>query len=275
MLLLASCTPNGASSDVSSTAQSQSSSSSSAAKDASSSGTSVPKKLSKDELRQNNEWADAAVRAALDKLAADGVIAAPKSDAETLVEMFEFEPVGDGYDIDYLNEEAGKDLCASYALPKGKVILCCFERDMSENDRFWVRPEYADGDWVNEEVGSNVPLFYPESLNGHFDDEGTMTILANVPTDAFANSIDECDYLVVYDSGASHIDEGYYTGIDRQSTTTLALVVNMREGKVAHIENIGTDTPGKRVKIGQNRGKMLWDECAEYLNTLLTNRPKG
>ena len=272
LICQAGCASKSASSDASSAAQSQSSASSSAAKDASSSGASAPKKLSKDELRQNNEWADAVVRGALDKLAADGVIAEPKRDAETLVEMFEFEPVGDGYDIDYLNEEAGKELCASYTLPKGKVILCCFERDMSENDHHWVRPEYADGDWVYEEVGSNVPLFYPQSLNGHFDDEGSITILANVPADAFANSIDECDYLVVYDSGASHIDEGYYTGIDRQSTTTLALVINVHEGKVVHIQNIGTDTPGKRVKIGQNRGKMLWDECAEYLNTQLTTR---
>ena len=275
IFLLAGCASAGSSSDVASEAQSQSPASSSLAKDASSSGASAPRKLSKDELRQNNEWADTAVRGALNKLAADGVIATPKSDAETLVEMFEFVPVGDGYDINYLNERAGKELCASYALPKGKVILCRFERDMSENDHHWVRPEYADGDWVNEEVGSNVPLFYPQSLNGHFDDEGSKTILANVPADTFANSVDECDYLVVYDSGASHIDEGYYTGVDRQSTTTLALVVNMREGKVVHIENIGTDTPGKRVKIGQNRGKMLWDECAKYLNTLLTNRPKG
>ena len=275
MLYLAGCTSTSTSSDASSAAQSQSSVSSSATKDPSSASSSVPKQLSEDEVRQNNEWADSAVRSALDKLAADGVIAEPKSDAETLVEMFEFEPAGDGYSINYLSKEAGDELSGSYSLPNGKVILCRFDRDMSEDDHHWARPEYADGDWVNEEVGANVPLFYPQSLNGHFSEELAKVILANVPADAYAGSIDECDYLVVYDSGASHIDESYYMGVDRQSTTTLVVVVNMHEGKVVHIENLGTDTPGRTVKMGQNRGRMLWDECAEYLNTLLTNRPKG
>ena len=49
----------------------------------------------------------------------------------------------------------------------------------------------------------------------------------------------------------------------------------MKSGQVVHIENVGTDTPGSTVKMGQQHGTLLWDEVAAYLNKLLTNRSKS
>lgn len=242
-------------------------------------------KLTPEEMiEEKDEWADAIVDAALGNLVADGVIAAPNDDPGddevTLVERFEFERGTSGYDVAFEDREAGEELTGEYVLPQGKVILSGFDLDTSvkysSTTRYRAYPEYAEESWANDEAGEDVPLFYPESLRGSFGFDGVKAILANVPADAFADSFEECDYLIVYDSGASHVSEDYYIGgVDRTSVTTLVFVIDSHENRVVHIENVGTDTPGSSIKLGQERGSMLWDECEAYLNTLLTNRPKG
>ncbi len=226
-----------------------------------------------EEVALNNEWADTTVRNALDELVNEGAIAPIASDAELMGDAFEYETADSGYGIAFEDEAIGAELSDDYTLPNGKVII----GRIDYGDEFRpVRADYADGDWVYEAVGERVPLFYPESLNGHFSDERTETILANVPVETFANSTDECDYLIIFDSVTSHVDEDYYMGsIDRTSVTSLVFVIDVNEGKIVHIENVGTDTPGSTVEMGQQRGDLLWDEVAAYLNELLLNRSDG
>ena len=47
------------------------------------------------------------------------------------------------------------------------------------------------------------------------------------------------------------------------------------EEKGYEIINVGTDTPGSTVEMGQQRGDLLWDEVAAYLNELLLNRSES
>ena len=226
-----------------------------------------------EEVALNNEWADTTVRNALDELVNEGAIAPIASDAELMGDAFQYETTSSGYGIAFEDEAIGTELSDDYTLPSGKVIIGRIDYG---NEFRPVRADYADGDWIYEAVGERVPLFYPESLNGHFDDEGTETILANVPVETFANSTDECDYLIVFDSVASHVDEDYYMGsIDRTCVTSLVFVIDVSEGKIVHIENVGTDTPGSTVEMGQQRGDLLWDEVAAYLNELLLNRSES
>ncbi len=237
----------------------------------------APKLTPEEMIEQKDAWADGVVRSALDKLADEGAIGKVSKTADLLVDAFEYEKIDNGYGIAFKDKALGKELSGAYTLPNGKVILCRTRTTGAKEAPFMtVYPEYADGDWVNEAVGEDVPLFYPESLNGHFDEERSKIILADVPAEAFADSFDDCDFLIVYDEVASHVDENYYFGsINRTSVTTLVLVVDMKSGQVVHIENVGTDTPGSTVKMGQQHGTLLWDEVAAYLNKLLTNRSKS
>ena len=226
-----------------------------------------------EEVELNNKWADTTVRNALDELVNEGAIAPIPSDAELMGDAFQYESADPGYGIAFEDEAIGAELSADYILPSGKVIIGRIDYG---NEFRPVKADYADGDWVYEAVGERVPLFYPESLDGHFSAERTETILENVPVETFANSTDECDYLIIFDSVASHVDEDYYMGsIDRTSVTSLVFVIDVNEGKIVHIENVGTDTPGSTVEMGQQRGDLLWDEVAAYLNELLLNRSES
>ena len=237
----------------------------------------APQLTPEEMIEQKDAWADGVVRSALDKLADEGAIDKVSEKADLLVDAFEYEKIDKGYGIAFKDEALGKELSGAYTLPDGKVILCRTRTTGAKEAPFTtVYPEYADGDWVNEAVGEDVALFYPESLNGHFSEERSKDILADVPADAFADSFDDCDFLIVYDEVTSHVDENYYLGsINRTSATSLVMVIDMKDGRVVHIENVGTDTPGSVVKMGQEHGVLLWDEVAAYLNKLLTNRSKS
>ena len=226
---------------------------------------------SEEEVALNNEWADTTVRNALVSLADEGVIEQPASDAELLQQAFQYDYADAGFGVDFLDEEAGNDLSGEYELPAGKVIIG--RVDYSPGSTRPIIVDYANGDWTNEAISGDVPLFYPESLKGHFSEELLEATLADVPADTFANSTDECDYLVVFDAVDSHVDEDFYmSNIDRTAVTTLVLVIDAKQGKIVHIENVGTDMPGNVVEMGGQTGDMLWDELGAYLNGLLLNR---
>ena len=210
-----------------------------------------------------DEWADTTVCDALNNLADEGVIAQPPSDAEYLGEAFEYS----NNDIAFLDEEAGEELSGSYSLPAGKVIIGSFDSIVSESAHSTI-VFYADGTWGSNEDGE-LTLFYPESMFGYFDMYQMHDALTDVPIDAFANSIDECDYLIVFDGVTSEVEEDFYMGgWDRETTTTLALIIDAKQGKIVHIENVGSDTPPS-MQADSTAGEMLRSELAEYLHDLL------
>lgn len=224
------------------------------------------KRPSEKDIARYNEWADDVVCDALNNLADDGVIAKPAGDATYLQEAFEYSHD----DIAFLDEEAGKELSGNYSLPEGKVIMGWFDSITSDASHS-TEVFYANGNWGPADHDEPT-LFYPQSMFGVFDQYIMQDALSDVPTDAFADSIDECDYLIVFDAVDSSIKKKYYaSGHDRISVTTLVLVIDVNRGKVVHIENVGTDTPGD-YQVTNNSGSMLKQQLAEYLDGLLLNR---
>lgn len=221
---------------------------------------------SEDDIALYNEWADTTVSNALNNLADEGVIAEPSSDGEYLDEAFEYSGSG----IAFLDENAGEELSGDFDLPAGKVVLGCFDSILSEATHS-TEVFYADGNWGTDQ-GREPTLFYPESMFGYLDQYEMSDVLRDVPVETFANSTDECDYLIVYDGVPSSVEEDFYWGgWDRISTTTLVLVIDAKQGKVVHIENVGTDTP-PAMNSDTTEGEVLKEDLAAYLNDLLLNQ---
>ena len=249
-----------------SSTQAESAASGESSEQAADQSSSSSKRPSEKDIARYNEWADDVVCDALNNLADDGVIAEPAGDATYLQEAFEYYHD----DIAFLDKEAGNELSGNYSLPEGKVIMGWFD-SITSDAAHSTEVFYANGNWGPAD--HNEPtLFYPQSMFGVFDQYIMQDALRDVPTDAFADSIDECDYLIVFDAVDSNIKEKYYAGgYDRISVTTLALVIDVNRGKVVHIENVGTDTPGD-YQVTNNSGSMLKQKLAEYLDGLLLNR---
>ena len=220
------------------------------------------------EVEQFDAWADDTVRNALAKLADEGVIESFDRDAFLLRDAFQYKGSSDGYVIVFSDEAAGKELSGSYKLPEGKVIVGNFDYYDGV-----ACVAYADGNWGSKDKRT---LFRPESLFGYFDQYQMSDAFTDVPVTTFANRIDECDYLVLFDGVLTHVDEDYYNNVyDRKVVTTFVLVIDVKQGKVVHIENVGTDAPGPRVKLDEASGKVLYDDLAAYLNDLLLDRADG
>ena len=249
-----------------SSTQAKSAASGESSEQAAEQSSSSSKRPSEKDIARYNEWADDVVCDALNNLADDGVIAEPAGDATYLQEAFEYYHD----DIAFLDKEAGNELSGNYSLPEGKVIMGWFD-SITSDAAHSTEVFYANGNWGPADHDEPT-LFYPQSMFGVFDQYIMQDALRDVPTDAFANSIDECDYLIVFDAVDSSIKEKYYAGgYDRISVTTLALVIDVNRGKVVHIENVGTDTPGD-YQVTNNSGSMLKQKLAEYLDGLLLNR---
>ena len=223
-------------------------------------------------IEMADEWAGQLEHDALDALAQEGVIASVAEDAALLDDVFDFELMGDttrAFDIVFQDMEAGQALEGDYALDAGsKVVLC-------SNTLQGTIPHVAyNDDLVGEnDEGDVLPLFRP---NRYGTAESTLPYLGDaydalmdgISPDVFANSLAECDYLIVYDAIDSYVRENYYVGdIDRTTVTTIAVVFDARSRTVAHIEVIGSDTPNG-VHEGPS-GELLADDLAHYLNALL------
>ncbi len=224
---------------------------------------------SEDDIALYNEWADAIVQDALNNLADEGVIAEPPSDAEYLGEAFEYS----GNGIAFLDEQAGEELSGGFDLPAGKVVLGNFDSIVSDTAHS-TQVFYADGNWGTS-VDGEPTLFYPQSTFGYLDQYQMHDALKDVPIETFANSTDECDYLIVFDGVPSSVEEDFYMGgWDRVSTTTLVLIIDAKQGKVVHIENVGTDTP-PAMNSDSTEGEMLKEDLAAYLNDLLLEQSES
>ncbi len=61
----------------------------------------------------------------------------------------------------------------------------------------------------------------------------------------FADTVEECDTLVIYKSFATKVDEEYYdTGDDRIHVSTFVFVIDVNEKRLLHIKSVATDAPG-------------------------------
>ena len=226
----------------------------------------TPAGLSPEEnVKQAKDWAGALERDAIAALAEEGTIAPVAEDAELFDGVFEFENLDK---IVYRDAQAGQALEGDFALD-GKVIICSNTGSAGDSPHV----AYLDSLAEEDDKGNALPLFRP---NRYGTAESTLpylgdsydTLMDGVDYDAFANSLAECDYLIAYDAIDTEVRENYYVGgADRVTVTTIAVIFDARNRKVAHIEVIGSDTPNG-AKEGPS-GKLLDEELASYLNALL------
>ena len=86
----------------------------------------------------------------------------------------------------------------------------------------------------------------------------------------FANSIDECDTLIVYSGFESGRNVNYYSnGADRVSITTIVLVIDAKARELQHIEIIGTDSPSSVTDMSHTTGRLKDKEAEQYIASLV------
>ncbi|MBQ9828695.1 MAG: hypothetical protein IJM62_08430, partial [Lachnospiraceae bacterium] len=104
-----------------------------------------------------------------------------------------------------------------------------------------------------------VPYFFPGTTMAGILHYGNNT-------EVYADTLDECRYLICIKPLVSHVDEGFYTGgIDRELVTTVVFIIDAEQREVVHIKVIGTDVPGATVDFGANKGKPKYEEAEQYI----------
>lgn len=170
----------------------------------------------------------------------------------------------DGSDkfVSFLNEDAQERYTETPISIQGKVILC--EYILSKKyDSFSVYRNIRDAAlW-----SSTKPQYYPlwPSAQNPFED-------ADYAPSLFADSLGECDFLIVYGGYESLRNEAYYMdAIDRIETTTMVFVIDAKNRQLLHIENIGTVNPASSTRSDQTTGPTMTSESAQYIQSLLTS----
>ena len=230
---------------------------------------------------EKDDWADGVVLDSLNKLAADGVIAELPEDFAIFDNVFEFRPTDDGYDINYLDEEAKERLTGDFSLDLSdgsKVALCCELKKVNEDGsrlRDMTVPytdkegEFSTSVYRHDEVLLATPTLMPGGWAGTFG-----MLRESIPQEVFADSVDECRYLIAYGGCEANVAEDYYGlipfsegTIDRTDITTIVVVIDAVEREVLHIEIIGTDVP--EASTESPYGDQLTEEAITYIMELL------
>lgn len=236
-------------------------------------------------LETKDAWADSVVVDALNALAAEGAIAPLPDDYSLFDKAFEFEPSDEGYDIAYLNGEAKRRLSDAFALDlaKGEKVALCHrmaKRDAQGERLSDLEVLYTkkDGAFSTAVKKHDEDLLATPTLMPGGESKLGSALDPSIPKEAFADSPDDCRYLIAYGGCPSHVEKDYYSTTpgakataDRVDTTTLVLIVDARERKVLHIENIGTDVPADSVDAAKSEavGKVLDEEARAYISKLL------
>ena len=93
----------------------------------------------------------------------------------------------------------------------------------------------------------------------------------DVPESVWADSFEECDYLIVYGGFEVSRNAGYYEGgADRVTTKTVVYVLDPKEKVVLLSKDIGVDAPGS--VTDHTTGRVLYDEADAYITYLLTGQ---
>jgi len=124
--------------------------------------------------------------------------------------------------------------------------------------------------WDGEEGGLRrleddelVPRFTPV-----LQDVGIQVI--SVSPERFADSLEECDTLIVYGGYVTARQADFYgKGVDRVTVATLVFVIDVREAKLLHIEVISVWRPGEVTYEGMTTGRTKINEARLYVTDLL------
>jgi hypothetical protein len=116
---------------------------------------------------------------------------------------------------------------------------------------------------MNQEAESGLPAYFPSSANeeGSYDD---------VDPQRFANYVTECDRLLIWGGFEADRESKYYEdGTDRVTTATLVFVIDVTNGKLLHIESVGTDRPESEPESTNGTGYTMSESANEYIAELL------
>lgn len=161
--------------------------------------------------------------------------------------------------IHFLHQDAVEQYLLDPIVLEGKVVFVSWKQSSHEFVVEGKNPEYPDT------LDSTRPTYCPVETGGYI-------IYPDIEIDRFANSIDECDYLILYGGFESSRDVGYYTGgVDRVGTTTQVFIVDAKTHELVHVEWIDTDLPGFSTESTHTTGTINVADMKKYLVSLLAS----
>ena len=228
-------------------------------------------------LAQKDAWAEDIVRKSLIGLANGHAINEPAPDAELLDDAFNYTYIGG---LEFLDPRAEYNLCSNdYYLPKrSKVIIASpsYSSDQPMQVLYYDKERYMEESGITDEKAADKPLFTPmfyknageEELRTHLTG---ATIAESVDDSVFADGLDKCDYLIVFDTLRSKVEPNYYkNGMDRVTITTVVMVINVKDIAVEHIQVIKIDVPPVTYSLGAHMGHFDLEGTVNYITALLT-----
>ena len=139
---------------------------------------------------------------------------------------------------------------------RGKMILAYKEL----NGKCNVYGKYSM--MAKEDPHPEDPFFQPVVSTG-------QPVLPEVPASCWAESVEECDWLIIYGGYETSRTKGYYGGnIDRVVVETRVHVLDPREKRIVLTEIIGSDVPG--IRTTNPTGRVKFDEAEACIVKLLT-----
>ena len=167
----------------------------------------------------------------------------------------------DDCELSFLDEESAEQLTADLSADLDNVIFFSGQDSWSVGRGVYLNAR------TDDEL-ADYPAYYPDGymINGSSSDSFPIP---EDKTDQFANSLDDCHYVVAYMGLQSRVDEDFYDTptADRVTVTTLVVVMDAQTREFVHIHTVGSDTPGMVTE--DPTGSTMWDEARDYMVTLL------
>ena len=166
----------------------------------------------------------------------------------------------DEHELRFLDEELGARLSTDLQVELDDVIFCTGGGGAGLNLSVYLNP-FTEGEYAS------LPRFYPATymISGSFADP---LVVPEGAADRFADSLDECRYMVTYVGLPSRVEEEFYMGgVDRTHVTTLVVVMDAQNREFVHIRNVGTDVPPTTTQWPT--GGTLSQEARDYMSSLL------
>jgi hypothetical protein len=158
-------------------------------------------------------------------------------------------------ELQWLDEAAAHIYYAELDPLKGKVVMasCDYRGVFNVYDCY-------DLTYQNH----SYPQYTPSYTN-------SSPLFSNSAPELFADTIAECDYLVLFGGFISRYDAEYFEdGSDRIGITTLVLVINANEKILLHIKALDEDLPEASSGSDQTFGTVDKDAAYSYIGSLLS-----
>ncbi len=108
------------------------------------------------------------------------------------------------------------------------------------------------------------PFFQPVYSNGE-------PVYPSVLASVWAETVENCDWLIVYGGFETDREKNYYFGgTDRVTVETRVYVLDVREKQSVLLEVIGVDKPGRRTEMDHTSGRVMFDEAEAFISRLLS-----